>query len=346
LARRLDHIRVKALRNKGMTMDNDRPRKLEGAQPGSRNIEKERCADAPLVSVVIPCYNQAHFLGEAIESVLCQSYRNFEVLVVDDESPDNTSEVASRYAKVRLISQENRGLSGARNKGLAEAEGEYVVFLDADDRLLPWALETGMECFEAHPECSFVFGRHRLIGADGSSLGSPAPPYMGADHYGALLRGNHIGMHATVMYRRAVFESVGGFDTSLNAAEDYDLYLRVAGEFPIYCHDKVVAEYRRHEANTLHESARMLKYTLAALRSQRGRVRGETEYREAYKNGIRFWQSLYGDALARKVLVHARKREWKQGLGDTLVLLRYDPWVFVRAYRKLRERAHTRRRGL
>ena len=77
----------------------------------------------PLVTVVIPCYNQAHFLGEAIESVLSQSYRNFEIIVVDDGSTDETSEVASRYEGVRLIRQENRGLSGARNRGLGEARG-------------------------------------------------------------------------------------------------------------------------------------------------------------------------------------------------------------------------------
>src|SRR5215211_9350661 len=108
---------------------------------------KERPAEAGLVSVVIPCYNQAHFLGEAIESVLSQSYRNFEILVVDDGSTDNTSEVASRYERVRIVRQENRGLSGARNRGLREAKGEYVVFLDADDRLLPGALEASLGCF-------------------------------------------------------------------------------------------------------------------------------------------------------------------------------------------------------
>ena len=124
----------------------------------------------PLVTVVIPCYNQAHFLGEAIESVLSQSYRNFEVIVVDDGSTDNTSEVASRYEGVRLVRQENRGLSGARNRGMREAKGEYVVFLDADDRLLPGALEAGLRCFEAHPECAFVSGQSRLIAEDGTLL--------------------------------------------------------------------------------------------------------------------------------------------------------------------------------
>src|SRR5215204_5307150 len=149
-----------------MTKDHDQPGNPEGIQPGSRDIEKGRRARAPLVSVIIPCYNQAHFLGEAIESVLAQSYPHFEIIVVDDGSTDNTFEVASHYSKVRLIRQENRGVSRARNAGLRESEGSYVVFLDADDRLLPGALDAGLECFEAHPESAFVDGDYRYIGAD------------------------------------------------------------------------------------------------------------------------------------------------------------------------------------
>src|SRR5215217_62523 len=94
----------------------------------------------PLVSVVIPCYNQAHFLKEAIESVLKQSYAHYEIVVVDDGSTDETSEVASSYEGVRLIRQENRGLAEARNTGIKHSEGDFLVFLDADDRLLPEAL--------------------------------------------------------------------------------------------------------------------------------------------------------------------------------------------------------------
>ena len=122
------------------------------------------------MSVVIPCYNQAHFLSEAIESVLAQSYPHFEIVVVDDGSTDDTPKVAARYPAVRCIRQDNRGLSAARNAGLGCSEGEYVVFLDADDRLLPEALEVGLECFDANPECAFVSGHYREISVDGSPL--------------------------------------------------------------------------------------------------------------------------------------------------------------------------------
>ena len=308
--------------------------------------EKELPEGRALVSVVIPCYNQAHFLGEAIESVLCQGYTNVEVVVVDDGSTDNASEVASRYerAGVRLIRQENRGRSGARNWGLDEAQGEYVVFLDSDDRLLPEALEVGVKDLEAHPACAFVFGRLRVFGPDRSYLESALPPYMMTDPYGTLLSGNLSFTPGAAMFRRSVFDSVGGFDTSasLQGSEDYHLYLRVTSEFPIHHHYKFVVDYREHEANTSRDSARMLQSTLKALHSQQERVKGTKEYEEAYKRGIKSWQSLYGNALLKDVLVHVRQREWKQGLWDMLVLIWHDPGVFLRAYRKVMALAHDR----
>jgi glycosyltransferase involved in cell wall biosynthesis len=182
--------------------------------------------NSPLVTVVIPCYKQAHFLGESIESVLSQTYRNFEIIVVDDGSPDNTSEVASRYDEVRLIRQENRGLAGARNRGLAEAKGEHLIFLDADDRLLPEALEVGVRELEARPQCALVAGYHRPIEPDGSPLGEesqlagtqrrPRPPRdIGGDIYLTILSRKYHIMPGTVMYRRSVFESVGEFERLL-----------------------------------------------------------------------------------------------------------------------------------
>src|SRR4028119_1234933 len=117
---------------------------------------KQHVGAAGLVSVIIPCYNQAYFLGEAIESVLAQSYPHFEIVVVDDGSTDNTSEVAARYPGVRCIRQENRGLAGARNEGIRHSSGSYLVFLDADDRLLPEALAVGLRHLKERPECAFV----------------------------------------------------------------------------------------------------------------------------------------------------------------------------------------------
>ena len=303
------------------------------------NVEREpHLSTVPLVSVVIPCYNQAHFLGEAIESVLAQSYPNFEIIVVDDGSPDDTSEVAGRYPEVRLVRQENQGLSGARNAGLARSEGEYVVFLDADDRLLPEALETHLEHLEAHPECAFVSGPCRRITADGSPLPTPPRLHVEGDHYLVLLHRCYIWPPAVVMYRRAILETVGGFDTSLSPAADHVMYLRIARKFPVCSHEKVVAEYRQHGASMQRNPAVMLSAASSARSSQRKYIRGHKQYEESYKAGIRFVQWLYGDRLVNEVRAHLRKREWKQALRGTLVLLRYHPWGILLSERRMERR--------
>src|SRR5829696_6977365 len=142
-------------------------------QEQEQQQQQQNLGATPLVSVVIPCYNQAHFLEEAIESVLAQSYKDFEIIVIDDGSTDDTGEVAGRYPRVRLFRQDNQGLAAARNAGLWRSKGEYLVFLDADDRLLPWALEVGLKHLRAHPECAFVSGYYRPIAVDGSPLPLP-----------------------------------------------------------------------------------------------------------------------------------------------------------------------------
>jgi glycosyltransferase involved in cell wall biosynthesis len=284
-----------------------------------------------LVSVIIPCYNQAHFLGEAIESVLKQTYPHFEVVVIDDGSTDNTSEVAARYPGVRCIRQENRGPAGARNTGIWRSNGSYLVFLDADDRLLPNALEVGLKHLEERPECAFVSGHCRLIGVDGSTLQPSPRPVVEGDHYEALLRICYIEMPAEAMYQRVVFEVMGVFDTSLEASEDYDLYLRTAREYPVHQHTEVVAEYRRHGANTTRNPALMLKSEVTVLRRQRKYVGRKKRYREAYRVGKNHSQEYFGEPLIEEVRAKVREQTWKQALRGLLVLLRYHPRGFVSA---------------
>lgn len=111
-----------------------------------------------LVSVIIPCYNQAHFMGDAIESVLAQTWPQREIIVVDDGSRDDPAAVVARYAGVRLLRQSNQGVSAARNHSLRESRGEFLVFLDADDRLTPQALETHLQHLQARPDCALPQG--------------------------------------------------------------------------------------------------------------------------------------------------------------------------------------------
>lgn len=288
--------------------------------------------NAPFVSVIISCYNLSHFLGEAIESILRQTYPHFEIVVVDDGSTDNTAEVAARYPDVRLIRQENQGRSVARNNGMRESKGSYVVFLDADDRLLATALETGINTFKTHPECASAFGHCKYIAADGSPLPTPQQHCIEGDYYLALLRfGNYIWTPAMVMHRRAIFESVNDFNACLEPAEDYDLYLRIAMKLPLYCHQMVVAEYRQHGANSSSNSGLMLKSVLAVYRTQWNYIKGKKHYEQAYKNGMRLTQDFYGEELVGKIKVYVRASDkWKYVLRSIWCLLRYHPRGFVR----------------
>jgi glycosyltransferase involved in cell wall biosynthesis len=284
-------------------------------------------ANSPLVSVVIPCYRQAHFLDEAIESVLAQSYPHFELVVVDDGSDDNTAAIAGTYPGVRYIRQKNAGLSAARNTGLRHSLGKYLVFLDADDRLLANALEAGLQCFTSHPECAFVYGHSRFVMFEGSPMrGRPQPVVnVEADYYLALLRGAPIMAPASVMYRREIFELVGAFDPSLSPAADYDLYYRIARQFPIRCHEQTIVEFRRHDTNMTRDYALMLKHNLAAFRAQWRYVRKSAERREAYQAGIRFWKHAQGRLVVKGVRASIGAKEWKRAIQGVWVLLRFCP---------------------
>ena len=233
----------------------------------------------------ILCYKQAGALTDAIESVLAQTHPHLEVIVVDDGSPDDTSDVASRYPRVRCIRQENQGLAAARNTGIRESEGEFLVFLDADDRLTPKALESGVQHLRQCPGAAFVAGKHKNFSIDGSPVPTMQRRHIAKDHYLELLRACYIGCPACVMYRRSVFDDVHGFDTKVNPASDYDLYLRIAQKFPIAFHTDTVAEYRKHSDSMSNNHQLMSNHIARVLQAQLKEVSGNRRYEEACVRG-------------------------------------------------------------
>ncbi len=286
----------------------------------------------PIVSVVVTCYNQARFLGEAIESVLGQTYRYFEIIVVDDGSQDEPAQVASLYRDLRFIRQENQGVSAARNTGLLESGGPYIVFLDADDRLLPNALEIGVRSHQFNPWAGLVYGQYRSIAFDGTPSHTPPQLRVDEDHYTALLCRNYIGLPGMVMHRRDVLESVGGWDKTADHAGDWELYLRITKKYPIFCHYQPVVEYRQHGANTSQNHALMLTRTLAVLRSQWPYVRDDRKLQEAYRTGIRAVKDAYGEAVFEQMRTQMRTGgpEWRGVWHNMLVLLRLYPQSLIR----------------
>jgi len=291
-------------------------------------------AEAPLVSVVIPCYGQAAYLEEAIESVLAQTYAQVEIVVVDDGSPDNAARVAARFPWVRCVRQANAGLAAARNAGIRESEGELLVFLDADDRLLPRALEVGVEELRAHPEAAFAFGRYRRVSSDGRQLENDDQPRPDADPYSVFLRYNYAGIPATGIFRRSALEEAGNFDETLPGAEDYDLGLRLSRLHAVRPYEQEVAEYRVHGSSMSQDAGAMLAMTQQALRRQRRHVRRDPERRRAYREGQKFWKRYYGEAIVASTRAAFANGERGRGFRGLATLARRHPRGLLSALRR------------
>jgi glycosyltransferase involved in cell wall biosynthesis len=282
------------------------------------------------VTVVIPCYNQGHFLADAIQSALRQTYRRIEIVVVDDGSKDTTPVVAAAYPSVRYVHQDNRGLPGARNRGLTESTGECVVFLDSDDRLHPNAVEIGLRHLEMSPSAAFAYGRCNLIGADGAELGTSERPIVEGDHYQALLFGNFLPNPAAIIFRRDVLESLGGFNVDSKAAEDYELCLRVTREYGARGHKEVIADYRQHEASMSRSPCLMSESVLQVLQSQKEYVSRNRNYVGAWKKGMRNWRRRFHAAiLVVRVRENARAGQWPLVVRDAVSLLRANPRMLI-----------------
>ena len=138
------------------------------ANPNESPLKRTAPGPLPTVAVVINSCNDAQWLPFAVESVLSQTHPADEVIVIDDGSDADPSPLIAKYGEVRLVRQANQGLAAARNTGLDLAQADFVLFLDADDRLEPNAIATGLACFESFPGAGFVYGGHRTINGDGS----------------------------------------------------------------------------------------------------------------------------------------------------------------------------------
>jgi glycosyltransferase involved in cell wall biosynthesis len=279
-----------------------------------------------LISVVIPCYNHGRFLSEAIDSVLSQSHKHVEIVVVDDGSTDCTKEVVyNRYGgvdAVKYVYQHNQGLSAARNTGIDNSTGNYFVFLDADDWLLDNALATNLSFLQANKLLAFVSGGHILLNVR-EEYREEKCEIVNGDHYNEMLTKNYIGMHATVMYQRWVFDEFR-FDTTLRASEDYDMYLHVTRKYPVLHHTHSIAVYRFHDSNMSGDIYKMFTYTLLVLLRQKKALKTERE-KGSLEKGIATWRNYYSMKLLQ-TLPH--KPTWPvtpKMIREHFISFRYHP---------------------
>jgi glycosyltransferase involved in cell wall biosynthesis len=295
-----------------------------------------------LISVVIPCYNQGHYLEEAVKSAASAAYP-VEVIVVDDGSTDDTPAAAARHEGVRYVRQDNRGLAAARNRGLKEATGDLVIFLDADDRLTTGAIDVGARALAANPGCAMAYGRCVMMGPDGTVWPTPQQRRVLSGHHAVLLRTNPIWMPAMAIFRRAPLVQAGGFASGFDASADYDLYLRIAAAHPVHDHGVLVAAYRRHDASMSGSAQRMLKDTLAVMERHRPND-DEAAQLEAWREGCEAWRDFYGTQLTEEIRGHVQRRQVGAAFTKVLTLARYAPEILRReTFRKLRTMLPARR---
>ncbi|WP_114782253.1 glycosyltransferase [Botryobacter ruber] len=287
-------------------------------------MEKQDSKRMPLVSVIITCYNQALFLQEAVASVWQQEYPAVEVVVVDDGSVDATGEVAAQCGGINYLHQYNQGLSAARNTGIRNSRGELLMFLDADDWLLPGAISTNVRYMQQHPQLAFVSGGHDKVFED-VNLVKPDITSVTDDHYRRLLQGNYIGMHATVMYRRWVFDEFQ-YDTSLNCCEDYDLYLKIARKYPVLHHTERLAAYRLHTANMSANVPKMLTAVLLVLDRQQ-RFLNSAADKNSWLKGKKVWKNYY----TKELYTRLKQKKTAATKKELHTFLKYRP-TFILKY--------------
>jgi glycosyltransferase involved in cell wall biosynthesis len=202
------------------------------------------------VSVVIPAYNAAAFLAEAVRSALAQTLPPLEILVVDDGSTDETAAIARAFGgRVRCLSQENQGLSGARNRGIREARGDLIALLDADDSWLSEKLAAQVEALAGCPKAVACFSRTEYVGQDGAILRRSDVPPLHRLVEDLLLSCCVIGPPSAALIRRSALDAVGLFDPRFSQCADWDMWLRLAEAGPVVYADGVHVRYRVHGAN-------------------------------------------------------------------------------------------------
>ncbi len=277
----------------------------------------------PTVSVIIPTYNRAHLIREALESVFSQTYRDYEVIVVDDGSTDNTREILASYRdRIHIVWQENQGISAARNRGILLARGKYLAFLDSDDRWLPEKLERQVSYLDQNSYMGLV-SSHLWRYEIGKEKERERVPRSIGRSFGELVTGPNFIDTSTVVIRKRCIEVVGNFDESMPAAEDWELWVRIAKRFGIHCMEDILAEHRWHPANTTKDMTKVYegywKFYKKVLRLHRTLL-PNIRY---FKDRKAFFQYLLGTTYLKQKKMHkalyhiagALKGEWSIGIS-------------------------------
>lgn len=255
----------------------------------------------PKVSIIIPTYNRLKFLQEAIDSVLAQHYQGYELIVVDDGSTDNTRQIAQKYSgKISYIYQENRGVSAARNRGIDKSTGEYLCFLDSDDLWKPDKLSTQVSFMDNNLDYPVCYTDEIWI-RNGVRVNQREKHRK----YGGLIFPYCLPLciisPSSVMIRRELLDRVGGFDESLPACEDYDLWLRIAKDYPIYFIEQpLIIKRGGHEDQLSRKYYGMDRYRIIALEKLLAGDNLSAEYEKLVRQQLAIKCRIYAEGCYKR----------------------------------------------
>ena len=219
----------------------------------------------PLVSVIIPTYNRGWIVKEAIDTVLEQDFTDFELIVVDDGSTDNTPEILREFGSdIQVIMQSNRGVSAARNRGIQASAGRWIAFLDSDDLWLPQKLSRQVDFFRSQPDALICQTEEQWV-RNGVRVNPKTRHRKGSGMIFERSLELCLVSPSAVMIRKRLFNDVGLFDESLPACEDYDLWLRISCRFPVYLIDKPLIIKRGGHNDQLSRAPGLDKYRIQSL---------------------------------------------------------------------------------
>ncbi len=223
----------------------------------------------PIVSVIIPVYNGARYLRAALESVFAQTYRSFEVIVVDDGSADDSGIIAQSFPEVRYLHQTNQGVAAARNHGIEAARGEFFAFLDQDDLWTPDKLRLQIEYLRSHPDVGYTLTQQKFFLDPGATL----PAWFRKELFDSVHTGWVLG---TLVVRRTTFEQVGNFVTGYSAANDSDWFFRAkAAAIPMAVVPELLLLKRIHDANDSARAKEILSELLKVVKTSLDRQRSQ-----------------------------------------------------------------------
>lgn len=233
----------------------------------------------PEVSVVIPTYNSAQFLGEALQSVSDQTFKDYEIIVVDDGSTDHTKQIIDKYnGKIRYIFQENGGPAKARNSGIKASSGKYIAFLDADDVWEPTKLEKQVRMFHRCPEVAMIFTENSCYSENGvyqNSMGKRERLMKGDVAKNIFLRSGVV--TPTVIVKKEIFNKIGVFEEELCMGEDDNMWVRIATDFKVSLIDEPLVKVRAHPRRVTGDKTRLLECVQTNIELLSQRYRGVKE---------------------------------------------------------------------